>query len=88
MIFPEIDSLLFAPFLKIFKSEFLIQDVRPVLLFVRADKENDKSFYLQIKESLTVPKQEFAYSSKSSNEAQTYQLTLIKVLTGLENKDV
>ena len=44
--------------------------LRPVLLIYRAGSDKNKSFYLQIRESLSVPKQKLAYNWKTPNKAQ------------------
>ena len=44
--------------------------LRPVLLIVRAGSDKNKWFVYKIRESLTVPKQELACNSKSSNKSQ------------------
>ena len=52
-------------------------------LFKQAVTKIDRVVY-RIKESLTVPKQELTYNSKSSRiNLRNYQLTLIKVLTSI-----
>ena len=61
---------------------------RPVLLFhIRAGSDKRNCFLPEIRESLTVPKQELA-SRRARIMPRNYQLTLIKVLTGLKKEDV
>ena len=44
--------------------------LRPVLLIRQAGRDKMNRFVYKIRESLTVPRQELAYNSKSSNKPQ------------------